>query len=154
MIVRHFEDIRRSPRAIHADTWSSFRLLTRDDGMGFSLHETWIHPDTETHIWYKHHLEAVYCIEGEGEIEPVDADGRGNGEPIAIRPGMMYALDAHDRHFLRARSRLRLICVFNPPLRGDETHGPDGAYAPVTESPPATAPLAAALATPPEEESR
>lgn len=154
MIVRHFEDIRRSPRAIHADTWSSFRLLTRDDGMGFSLHETWIHPDTETHIWYKHHLEAVYCIEGEGEIEPVDADGRGNGEPIAIRPGMMYALDAHDRHFLRARSRLRLICVFNPPLRGDETHGPDGAYAPVTESSPATAPLAAALATPPEEESR
>lgn len=129
MIVRHFEDILASARAVHADNWSSFRLLTRDDGMGFSLHETWIHPGTETRIWYKHHLEAVYCIEGEGEVEPVDASGRGNGHPIPIKPGMMYALDDHDRHLLRARTRLRLICVFNPPLRGDETHDGDGAYA-------------------------
>lgn len=157
MIVRRFEDILPSPRAVHADTWSSFRLLTRDDGMGFSLHETWIHPGTQTHIWYKHHLEAVYCIEGEGEIEPVGADGRGTGEPITIKPGVMYALDAHDRHFLRARTRLRLICVFNPPLRGDEKHGPDGAYAaPVsadgsgiwpgvltTQTPPAATPATA-----------
>lgn len=129
MIVRHFEDIRLTPRAVHAENWTSFRLLTRDDGMGFSLHETWIHAGTETHIWYKHHVEAVYCIEGEGEIEPVDADGQGNGRPVPIRPGMMYALDKHDRHFLRAHSKLRLICVFNPPLQGDEVHGPDGAYA-------------------------
>lgn len=129
MIIRHFNDIRMSPRAVHAETWSSFRLLTRDDGMGFSLHETWIHAGTETPIWYKHHLEAVYCIEGEGEIEPVGDDGQGNGQPVPIRPGMMYALNNNDRHLLRASSRLRLICVFNPPLRGDEVHGPDGAYA-------------------------
>lgn len=128
MIIRHFNDIRMSPRAVHAETWSSFRLLTRDDGMGFSLHETWIHAGTETPIWYKHHLEAVYCIEGEGEIEPVGDDGQGNGQPVPIRPGMMYALNNNDRHLLRASSRLRLICVFNPPLRGDEVHGPDGAY--------------------------
>lgn len=128
MIVRHFEEILPSSRAVHADNWSSFRLLTRDDGMGFSLHETWIHPGTETPIWYKHHFEAVYCLEGEGEIEPVGADGGGTGHPIRIRPGMMYALNDHDRHLLRARTRLRLICVFNPPLRGDETHDEDGAY--------------------------
>ncbi|MDF2446636.1 MAG: ectC [Moraxellaceae bacterium] len=147
MIVRHFEDILPSSRAVHADNWSSFRLLTRDDGMGFSLHETWIHPGTETHIWYKHHFEAVYCIEGEGEIEPVDAEGRSNGAPIPIKPGMMYALNEHDRHFLRARTRLRLICVFNPPLRGDETHDKDGAYAaPTPES--AAQPPGATRATP------
>lgn len=134
MIVRHFGEILGSARAVHTDNWSSFRLLTRDDGLGFSLHETWIQPGTETHIWYKHHFEAVYCIEGEGEIEPVDDQGRGNGQPIAIVPGMMYALDAHDRHFLRAHTRLRLVCVFNPPLRGDETHDADGAYAPATEA--------------------
>ncbi len=129
MIVRRFEEIRLTERAVHAENWTSFRLLTRDDGMGFSLHETWIHAGTETHIWYKHHVEAVYCIEGEGEIEPVGEDGSGNGQPVPIRPGMMYALNEHDRHFLRASQKLRLICVFNPPLRGDETHGPDGAYA-------------------------
>lgn len=135
MIIRHFNEIRMSPRAVHADTWTSFRLLTRDDGMGFSLHETWIHPGSETHIWYKHHLEAVYCIEGEGEIEAIGEDGKGNGKPEPIRPGMMYALDNHDRHFLRAHSQLRLICVFNPPLRGDEVHGPDGAYAAADATP-------------------
>ena len=128
MIVRKFEDILPSPLAVHTDTWSSFRLLTRDDGLGFSLHETWIQPGTQTHIWYKHHYEAVYCIEGEGEIETVDTEGRGTGQVVTITPGVMYALNRHDRHFLRARSRLRLICVFSPPLRGDERHGPDGAY--------------------------
>lgn len=129
MIVRHFEEILPSRRAVHVDNWSSFRLLTRDDGMGFSLHETWIHPGTATHIWYKHHFEAVYCLEGEGEIQLLDRDGRERGAPVPIRPGMMYALNEHDRHLLRARSRLRLICVFNPPLRGDETHREDGSYA-------------------------
>jgi hypothetical protein len=48
MIVRHFNEIEQSSRAVHAQNWSSFRLLTRDDGMGFSLHETWIHPNTQT----------------------------------------------------------------------------------------------------------
>lgn len=130
MIIRHFDEIAASSQAVHADNWSSFRLLTRQDGMGFSLHETWIHPGTETHIWYKHHLEAVYCIEGEGEIQPLHGseDAPTPGEPISIQPGTMYALDKHDRHLLRATTRLRLICVFDPPLRGDETHGPDGAY--------------------------
>jgi hypothetical protein len=40
MIVRHFNEIEQSSRAVHAQNWSSFRLLTRDDGMGFSLHES------------------------------------------------------------------------------------------------------------------
>lgn len=145
MIVRRFEDILPSERAVHADTWSSFRLLTRDDGMGFSLHETWIHPGTATPLWYKHHVEAVYCIEGEGEVELVDRHGEPTGARIPIKPGVMYALDAHDRHLLRAITRLRLICVFNPPLRGDETHDPEGAY-PAAAPEPVTRPGAAAQA--------
>lgn len=144
MIVRRFEDILPSERAVHADTWSSFRLLTRDDGMGFSLHETWIHPGTATHIWYKHHVEAVYCIEGEGEVELVDRHGEPTGARVTLKPGVMYALDAHDRHLLRARTRLRLICVFNPPLRGDETHDREGAYPAAGPAPAAPAPPVAA----------
>ncbi|MBX3666652.1 MAG: ectoine synthase, partial [Burkholderiales bacterium] len=69
------------------------------------------------------HLEAVFCVEGEGEIETV-ADGRKH----AIRPGVMYALDRHDEHYLRARSELRLVCVFNPPLTGREVHDGEGVY--------------------------
>ena len=91
--------------------------------MGFSLHDTIIRAGTETRIWYKNHLEAVYCIEGEGEIELID-----NGDIYPIKPGTVYALDGHENHYLRAKKDMRLICVFNPPCTGRETHDEDGAY--------------------------
>jgi hypothetical protein len=33
-----------------------------------------------------------------------------------------------DRHRLRARTRMRLICAFTPALAGGEVHGADGSY--------------------------
>lgn len=123
MIVRHMDDIIGSEREVHGDTWTSRRILLKQDGMGFSFHETLIHPGTETLIWYKNHLEAVYCIEGEGEVETLD-----DGRIYPIRPGTLYALDQHDRHLLRASNQLRLMCVFNPPLSGREVHDADGVY--------------------------
>lgn len=129
MIVRHFETTINESRVVHADTWSSFRLITRDDNMGFSLHETWMYPGSKTTMWYKNHLEAVYCIEGEGEIECLDAEANGaRQDAYDIYPGVLYALNKHDRHVLKAKTRLRLICVFTPPLRGDETHDTEGSY--------------------------
>lgn len=129
MIVRQLNDP-DAVKTVAAETWTSRRLLLAADGMGFSLHDTLIHAGTETRIHYKHHLEAVYCIAGEGEIEELET-----GRIHRISPGMVYALDNHDPHLLRATAELRLICVFNPPLRGDEVHGPDGAYpAAVTET--------------------
>lgn len=128
MIVRHLEDLVNTEADVRAETWNSRRLLLRKDGMGFSMHDTLIHAGTETHIWYQNHLEAVYCIEGEGEIETV-ADGK----VYPIRPGMLYALDQHDEHFLRARTQLRMVCVFNPPITGREVHDEDGVYPLVEE---------------------
>lgn len=123
MIVRQLEEIQGTERETSAENWISRRLLLSGDGMGFSLHDTVIYPGTETRMWYKHHLEAVYCIEGEGEIESLS-----DGKKYAIRPGTMYALNAHDQHVLRARTRLRMVCVFNPPCTGNELHDKDGAY--------------------------
>jgi L-ectoine synthase len=40
----------------------------------------------------------------------------------------MYALNAHDRHVLRAETDLELACVFNPPLYGTEVHDANGVY--------------------------
>lgn len=124
MIVRHFEDAKNSNRRVGTANWTSFRLLLENDGMGFSMHETWIHAGTETLIWYRHHLEAVYCIEGTGEIELTDS-----GNIHRITPGTLYALDQHDRHLLRADTKMRMICVFNPPLQGQEVHDEHGVYA-------------------------
>ena len=123
MIVRQLNDILDTERDIKAETWNSRRLLLADEKMGFSLHDTLIHPGTETEIWYQNHLEAVYCIEGEGEIELIP-----DGPTYPISPGMMYALNENDRHLLRAKTQLRMICVFNPPVTGQEVHDENGAY--------------------------
>jgi uncharacterized cupin superfamily protein len=87
--------------------------------MGFSLHDTVIRPGTETVMCYRHHLEAVYCIEGEGEVQLLP-----DGPVHRIRAGTVYALDRHERHVLRAKRRMRMVCVFNPPARARRCTAP------------------------------
>jgi L-ectoine synthase len=123
MKVVNRNDLLGGPNTVSSATWRSIRLLTRADNMGFSLNETTIFAGTETRLWYKNHLEAVYCLAGEGEVELLD-----DGRVFPVVPGTLYALDMHDRHVLRAFSELTLVCVFNPPLRGDEVHDADGSY--------------------------
>lgn len=123
MIVKHLNEIVNTHDDVDTDTWNSRRLLLKKDGMGFSLHDTIIKEGTETMIWYQNHVEAVYCVEGEGEIQLAET-----GETFSISPGMMYALDGHEKHFLRATKTMRMVCVFNPPLTGREVHDKDGVY--------------------------
>lgn len=123
MIVRSLEEVKDTERDVRTPNWASRRLLLKSDGMGFSLHETTVFPGTETSICYANHLEAVYCIEGEGEVETLE-----DGKVHPIRPGVVYALNRHDRHYLRARTEMRLVCVFNPPLTGREVHDANGVY--------------------------
>lgn len=123
MIVRTLEEVIGTENEVKADNWVSRRLLLKDDNMGFSYHDTIIYAGTETHIWYKNHLEAVYCVGGEGEIETVS-----DGKVYPLKDGTMYALDKNDEHYLRATKDMRMICVFNPPLTGRETHDKDGVY--------------------------
>lgn len=122
MIIRNLDSLRGTEREVMADNWSSTRLLLKNDHMGFSFHETIVFPDTETKIWYKNHLEAVYCVEGTGQIEEE------NGRKHNISKGTLYALDKNDKHTLRAFSKMKMICVFNPPLVGPETHDANGVY--------------------------
>jgi len=123
MIIKNLKEVIGTENDVGAENWQSRRLLLKKDGMGFSLHDTIIWAGTETPIWYKHHLEAVYCIEGEGEIELT-------GEDLVypIKPGTVYALNGHEKHCLLAKSNMRLVCVFNPPLTGREIHDEDGSY--------------------------
>lgn len=123
MIVRQLEDVQGTDRDVEAPTFRSRRLLLAEDGMGFSFHDTVLFAGSETYIWYKHHLEAVYCMGGTGELEEV-----GSGEVHPIRPGTFYALDGHEKHYLRATTDLRMMCVFSPALTGAEVHDDEGAY--------------------------
>lgn len=123
MIVRSIEEVRGTAAEVRTEGWTSTRLLLRGDGMGFSMTDTWIEAGADERLWYKNHLEACYCIEGEATVEDLTT-----GERFEIRPGTLYALDEHDRHRLRAHTRLRLICVFTPALTGGEVHDEDGSY--------------------------
>lgn len=123
MIVKKLDDLLGTPAEVDDGNWVSRRFLLKRDGMGFSMHDTLIREGTETFIWYANHLEAVYCIEGEGEVELLDT-----GEKIPLSPGTLYALNGNEKHYLRARKTMRMVCVFNPPLTGLEVHDADGIY--------------------------
>lgn len=130
MIVRDLNVERQTDRLVHSDGWDSTRLLLAGDGMGFSFHITRIHAGT-THVFhYKHHFESVYCVSGEGTIEDL-----ATGEIHPIRPGVMYALDQHDKHRLTAFSEMVMACCFNPPVTGQEVHREDGSYEPIAAAP-------------------
>ena len=124
MIVRTLKDAENSDRRVVTKTWESTRMLLKEDNMGFSFHITTIYANTETHIWNQNHLESVYCMSGNGEIETL-ADGK----VYPIEAGTLYILDKHDEHLLRGGSEdMKMACVFNPPLNGKEVHDENGVY--------------------------
>lgn len=129
MIIRDINSLKDTEREVNTPSWRSTRLLLKKDNMGFSLHETILHAGSEVSMCYKNHLEAVYCIEGFGDITDLSS-----GEIYKISPGVMYALDKNDPHVLHAKSNMRFVCVFNPPCVGNEVHDEEGAYPLLQES--------------------
>ena len=131
MIVRDFNKIIETDnaRVVSDSQWTSVRMLLADDGMGFSFHITVLKEGSEHTFEYKNHFESVYCMKGKGAITDM-----ATGETHKIVPGVMYALNEHDRHTLRADEELVMACVFNPPVTGTEVHREDGSYAPAEEA--------------------
>jgi L-ectoine synthase len=130
MIVRKLRELIGTDRDVVGLGFSSRRLLLARDGQSYSMHDTTINAGAELHLWYKHHVESVYCVAGEGELENCET-----GEVHPISDGTFYCLDGHDKHILRAKTELRMICVFTPALVGPEVHDEDGAFPVLTEAP-------------------
>jgi L-ectoine synthase len=129
MIVRNLTDLNGTDRDISDANWRSRRMLLASENMGFSFHITTIAANTSITLWYKNHVESVYCVRGKGTIKDLQT-----GEVHDILPGTMYALDQNDRHILSAQEELELACVFNPPVTGKEVHDEDGSYSLPKES--------------------
>jgi L-ectoine synthase len=125
MFVRSLDDVQTTEKFVDWGNGTSHRLLTEQDKMGFTVCHTVVRAGTQSQLHYRNHLEACYCIDGEGEVEDME------GNVFPIRKGDIYVLDKHDRHLLRGgkETDLILVSVFNPPLTGSERHNlddPDG----------------------------
>jgi L-ectoine synthase len=125
MFVRSLGDVQSTEKFVDWGNGTSHRLLTEQDKMGFTVCHTVVRAGTQSQLHYRNHLEACYCIDGEGEVEDME------GNVFPIRKGDIYVLDKHDRHLLRGgkETDLILVSVFNPPLTGSERHNlddPDG----------------------------
>lgn len=123
MIVRTLDGITGTERDVRSAHWRSKRLVLAGDRVGFSLHETVLEPGTVNDFWYAHHVEAVFVVEGEGELYDKD-----DGATHELTPGTVYVLDGNERHQLRPRTRMRTVCVFTPPVTGREVHDENGVY--------------------------
>jgi L-ectoine synthase len=127
VLVRTLAEITDGPNDVRGDGWRARRHFVRSDGLGFSMSETTVEAGREMQLWYKHHQEACFVIEGSAELTERDT-----GTLHRIGPGDAYA-PGNDRHTVRVLESLRLVCVFNPALTGHETHDADGSYLPVAD---------------------
>lgn len=101
----------------------SNRYLLKNDGMGYTMTRTVIKKGLNKVWFYKNHFESCYCIKGHGFLIDLES-----GQKHEIKKHTMYALNKHERHQLLVLETMILICVFNPPLNGNEIHGKDGSY--------------------------
>jgi L-ectoine synthase len=123
MLVTNLNDLNDTDRDIQSETWRSRRMVLAGEGVGFSFHDTVIYAGTTSTFHYANHIEAVYCVQGEGTLTNEET-----GEVHELKDGTMYLLDGHEKHTVRATTELRMACVFNPPVTGRETHDADGVY--------------------------
>ena len=121
MILKRKEDVVGTKGEASGERWYSLRLLHEEDGMGVTLTDSILEAGFKMNHWQKNHLEACYCIEGEGTVEEIDS-----GIIHQVGPGTLYAMNNHDRHRIKAKTRMRILCTFHPALTGNEVHDSDG----------------------------
>lgn len=123
MKITKLSDVVGSNKDVQFNGGRSLRIITKEDEMGFGFNKTYVKEGGPYHWHYKNHLESCYCISGHGLLVNVET-----GERHEILPDTTYLLDKNDNHLFTALQDTILISVFNPPLRGDETHQSDGSY--------------------------
>jgi L-ectoine synthase len=116
MIIRNVKDILGTDRDVTGSGWKSRRLILAGDGLKYSVHETMIEPNLELRFEYRSHRETVYCVEGEATIENVSTR-----ETSPFRPGCLYSAGIGEEHVVRTQTQMKLLCIFDPPLFGQES---------------------------------
>ena len=90
MIVRSLDDVTEADRDITTPNWRSKRIVLAKEGVGFSVHETVLKAGSVNDFWYASRIEAVFVVDGEGELLDKDT-------------GII--------HQLRPKTQMRTVCV-------------------------------------------
>ena len=125
MKVFNYKDLKGTERDVDCPNggFNSIRMLLAEDKMGFTMTRTLVYKGKAQHWHYKNHLEACYCIKGQGVLTDLKTKKK-----YKIKSGVLYVLDKHDNHTFQAKKNTLLLCIFNPPLFGREVHKADGSY--------------------------
>jgi L-ectoine synthase len=123
LLVLNRDELENTKADYRTDNFRSIRIVRAKEKVGFSVHETIMYAGTVNDFWYANHVEAVFVYDGWGEITNKDT-----GETYALRPGSVYLLNNHDRHQVRPKTDMRTVCVFRPPLSGEEKHDERGTF--------------------------
>jgi len=125
MKILTLDDIKNTEREVRCPKggFVSYRFLLKKDNMGFSMHKTIIPKGDEQHWNYKNHLEACYCVCGKGILTDLKS-----GKKYSIVEDVVYVLDDYDDHLFLALEDVILICIFTPPIVGNEVHDENGVY--------------------------
>lgn len=115
MIFRTVRDLIDTERDASGQGWRSRRFLLAEDGLPFSLHETTVTAGSELRFNYKNHSETVYCISGKASITDVASN-----TTLPISAGTFYSVGIGEDHILRIEEETRFVCIFDPPLAGQE----------------------------------
>ena len=127
MLIRTMAELEAEGRIVsisHAKS-SAVRLLTKSDGVGFSVSEARASAGESSDLWYKHHWEANLILDG-----ALDVTDLATGDTHRLGPSALYLVGPADRHRIETHEGVHLISVFNPPRAGHESHDEDGGYPP------------------------
>jgi len=133
MIVRSVAEYQASGRMVGlaGGQATSTRLITAQDGMGFSLAFVTLERGLSFDLWYKHHWETNVVLAGSARLSDT-----GRGDSWELDHDSVYLVGPTDRHRLEAHTPIEVLSVFCPAVNGDEVHDADGSYPPTGDTPP------------------
>src|SRR5690625_7099834 len=99
MIVSQLEQLNDTERDVKAETWRSRRIVLAREGVGFSMHDTVIYAGTTSTFHYENHIEAVYCVQGQGTLTNEET-----GEVHELRAGTPSLPAGQETHPVRPQT--------------------------------------------------
>src|SRR2546430_3706233 len=95
VFVKTLKDLKAAGRekVVAGGSARTVRFLTKDDGLGFTMSDVRLDAGQQNVLWYKHHWEANYILEGRGEVRDLTTD-----ETWVLETGVMYIVGPDDRH--------------------------------------------------------